>query len=58
MQHPHYNQGNDAAHPRVEEGTSYRQLVVLDHLDMIPAEYVFNLSVRHDSGYPIGDLGH
>ncbi|BBN13097.1 hypothetical protein MPTK1_6g00760 [Marchantia polymorpha subsp. ruderalis] len=41
-----------------EEGTLYRQGVILDHLDVLPAAEVFNTSVQHGRGRHVGALGH
>ena len=43
---------------KADEGTSYRQQAVLDHLDMLPAAEIFNPYVRHGRERPIGALGH
>ena len=55
----HFNWGRmQRIQEKVEEGTSYRQRVILDHLNVLPAAEVFNLSVQHDPGNPVGDLGY
>ena len=41
-----------------EEGTSYRQRVILDHLDVLPAARVFIPFIQHGRGRPVGALGH
>ena len=40
------------------EGTSYRQRVILDHLDVLPAAEVFNPFIQYGRGRPVGGLGH
>ncbi|CAJ2651958.1 unnamed protein product [Trifolium pratense] len=41
-----------------EEGTSNRRLVILDHLDALPAAEVFNPSIQHGRGRPVGSHRH
>ena len=41
-----------------EEGTSYSQRVILDHLDVLPAADVSNPFIQHIRGSPVGALGY
>ena len=41
-----------------EEGTSYRQHVILDHLYVLPDAEVFNPCIQHDRVRPVGVIGH
>ena len=43
---------------KFEEGTSYRQRVIVDHLDVLSAAEVFNPLIQHGRGRPVGALGH
>ena len=41
-----------------EEGTLYRQQVILDHLDVLSSAEVFNPFIRNGRGRPVGALGN